>query len=57
MTEKLLSIIEKQYTLTELNVGDMAKLKANGMTFMVKAYKAEGLGHISVMQAKGFFGL
>ena len=57
MTEKLLSVIEKQYPLTELNVGDMAKLKANGMTFMVKAYKAEGLGHISVMQAKGFFGL
>ena len=57
MTEKLLSVIEKQYTLTELNVGDMAKLKANGMTFTVKAYKAKGLGHVSVMRAKGFFGL
>ena len=27
------------------------------MTFTIKAYKAEGLGHVSVMRAKGFFGL
>ena len=57
MTEKLLSMIAKRYTLTELNIGDMAKLKANGMTFTIKAYKAKGLGHVSVMRAKGFFGL
>lgn len=57
MTENILSIIKEQYKLTELNVGDMARLKANGMTFTVRAYKAEGLGHISVMCAKGFFGL
>lgn len=57
MTEKLLNIIKEQYNLSELNIGDMASLKANGMTFAIKAYKAEGLGHISVMRAKGFFGL
>lgn len=57
MTEKLLNIIKEQYNLSERNVGDMASLKANGMTFTIKAYKAEGLGHISVMRAKGFFGL
>lgn len=57
MTEKLLSMIAKRYALTELNIGDMAKLKANGMTFTIKAYKAKGLGHVSVMRAKGFFGL
>lgn len=57
MTEKLLNIIKEQYNLSERNVGDMASLKANGMTFTIKVYKAEGLGHISVMRAKGFFGL
>ena len=57
MTEKLLSMIAKRYALTELNIGDMAKLKANGMTFTIKAYTAKGLGHVSVMRAKGFFGL
>lgn len=36
MTEKLLSMIAKRYALTELNIGDMAKLKANGMTFTIK---------------------
>ena len=35
----------------------MSSLKANGMTFTVKAYKADGLGHVSVMRANGFFGL
>jgi hypothetical protein len=27
------------------------------MTFTVEAYHAQGLGHVSVMRAKGFFGL
>jgi len=57
MTDKILSILKEKYVLTELPVGDMEKLKANGMTFDIKAYKAKGLGHISVMRAKGFFGL
>lgn len=57
MTDAILNIISERYKLTEINIGDMAKLKANGMTFTVKAFKAEGLGHISVMRAKGFFGL
>ncbi len=57
MTEKLLNILEKEYPLEEIDVGDMSTLKANGMTFSVKAYNAVGLGHVSVMRAKGFFGL
>ncbi len=57
MTEKLLSMIGKRFPLTEKDVGSFAALKANGMKFTVKAYQAEELGHVSVMQAKGFFGL
>lgn len=57
MTEKILNVIDQTFKLTELPVGEMALLKANGMTFSVKAYKAQGLGHVSVMRAKGFFGL
>ena len=57
MTEKLLNIISKKYALIELDVGDMARLKASGMSFVIKAYNAKGLGHVSVMHAKGFFGL
>ena len=57
MTEKLLSMVQEKYPLTEMEVGDMKKLKANGMSFAVQAYKAAGLGHVSVMRAKGFFGL
>lgn len=57
MTDKLLDVLEKKYVLTELDIGEFSLLRANGMKFYVKAYRAEGLGHVSVMKAKGFFGL
>lgn len=57
MTEKLLYLMNTRYRLTPIDIGEMAKLKANGMTFTVSAYYAKGLGHVSVMRAKGFFGL
>ena len=57
MTEKMLSAIQARYPLTALDVGEFSTLKANGMTFSIQAYHAEGLGHVSVMRAKGFFGL
>ena len=57
MVNTLLALIKEKYPLTELNVGDAARLKVNGMTFAVSAYSAEGLGHISVMRATGIFGL
>ncbi len=57
MTNKILDIIKTKYPLSRIDAGDMATLKASGMKFSVEAYKAEGLGHVSVMRAKGFFGL
>ena len=57
MTDKILSIIKNKYPLSPIDVGEMRTLKANGMKFTVQAYKAEGLGHVSLMRAKGFFGL
>ena len=57
MTDKLLNLIQERYPIVELPIGKYSKLKANGMTFTVQAYRAEGLGHVSVMKAKGFFGL
>ena len=57
MTDKILSRLQQKYSLTAIDAGEFAKLKANGMTFTVGAFHAEGLGHVSVMRAKGFFGL
>ena len=57
MTNTLLERIKSKYPLRALDVGDMKTLKASGMTFTVEAYDAQGLGHVSVMRAKGFFGL
>lgn len=54
MTDKILSVLKAGFKVEEL---ESTKLKANGMTFDVCSYKAEGLGHVSVMRARGFFGL
>ena len=57
MTNTILSLIKKKYPLRALEVGEFAKMKVSGMKFIVQAYHAEGLGHVSVMRATGFFGL
>lgn len=57
MTDKILSRLQQKYPLTPIDAGEFAQLKANGLTFTVQAFHAEGLGHVSVMRAKGFFGL
>ena len=57
MLNKMLEIIEKSFELKEIDVKEYANVKAKGMKFEIKAYYAKGLGHISVMIAKGFFGL
>lgn len=35
----------------------MTRLKVSGMTFDIQAFRVAGLGHVSSMVAKGFFGL
>lgn len=55
MIDKLLSLIGERYPLTDAD--SISGLKASGMKFDIKSYKAEGFGHVSVMTAKGFFGL
>ena len=55
MINDLLSLIAERYPLTDAE--DINGLKASGMKFNIRSYKAEGLGHVSVMTAKGMFGL
>ena len=57
MTNFLLEIINKHHALKSKSVGGFESFKAKGMKFVCEAYGAEGLGHVSVMRAKGFFGL
>ena len=57
MTEKLLKIIADKFPVTEIDAGEMKTLKASGMKFDIREFHAEGLGHVSVMKASGFFGL
>ena len=57
MMDKLLNVLKSQFDLQEMQVGEYEKLKAKGMTFTIRQFYAEGLGNVSVMAAKGFFGL
>lgn len=57
MTDRLLSMISERFVLTKIDAGEFSRLKVNGMDFHISSYRAEGLGHVSVMRAKGFFGL
>lgn len=56
MTEKALALLSDRFLLTQIPAGEFAALKIRGMRFTVRAYEAKGLGHVSVLQAKGFFG-
>ena len=57
MDSKVLDMISKNYRLTEKEVGEEGCFKAAGMKFKTRLFKADGLGSVSVMKAKGFFGL
>lgn len=57
MTTRLLSLINEKHPLSEIDCGEFASMKVKGMKFTIKAFKAEGLGHVSLMQAKIMGGL
>ena len=57
MTDKILNLIKDHHALSQKSVGEFTTFKAKGMTFTCEAFEAEGLGHVSVMRANGFFGL
>lgn len=57
MTDRMLALLGERFKLTPVEPGEFAVMKVSGLTFRTTAYKAEGLGQVSVMKASGFFGL
>ena len=57
MMQVMCDAIGKAFPLTKLDCGEFRVLRLNGMTFHIRAFHAEGLGHVSAMSAKGFLGL
>jgi len=57
MIEAMLSAIRAQFPLTEMSCGQYHNMKVKGMKFVVRRFKAEGLGTVSTMVATGFLGL
>ena len=57
MIEKMLEALGKACPMRQLDVGEYARLKISGMTFLIRRFHADGLGPVSAMTASGFFGL
>ena len=57
MNSILLQKIAEKHPMKSIDAGEFSSLSAAGMKFEISAYYAEGLGHVSFMSAKGFFGL
>ncbi len=57
MISKLLNAISDMYPLIEKGASGFDGIKVKGMKFAINSYEAKGLGHVSTMCAKGFFGL
>ena len=57
MIQKMLRAITAKYHLNAITLGEFSKMKVSGMEFRVWAFHAEGLGHVSAMEASGMFGL
>ncbi len=53
----LVNKIGERYELRPIDCAEFSKMEINNMAFEISAYEAVGLGHVSVMRAKGFFGL
>lgn len=54
---RMLEKLEESFKLEKLSAGEFEKIKVSGMNFSIERYHAVGLGNVSVMSAKGFFGL
>lgn len=57
MIQKMLRTITAKHHLNAITIGEYAKMKVGVMNFQIWAFHAEGLGHVSAMQATGMFGL
>ena len=55
--KELLKIVKDGYELEPVDCSEYKGLKVSGMKFELQAFRAKGLGHVSIMSARGFFGL
>ena len=57
MIGKMLLKISERYPLHLQDPDDVLQLRVNGMKFHIRSFRVQGLGHVSTMEAAGFFGL
>ena len=57
MNNEYLELIGRFFPLTERPATDLNTFKVNGMNFETRAFTAEGLGNVALMEASGMLGM
>jgi len=57
MTGKLLLKIAERFPLHLQDPQEVRHMRVSGMAFSIRSFRVKGLGHVSSMEARGFFGL
>ena len=55
--EIITSRFNKLYKLKELDAGDVGRIKVKPMSFVIRHYEVEDIGHFVIMQGKAMLGL
>lgn len=57
MNDMVLKLLEKDFKLRHLNIGNDVHLSAKGMDFVINSYDIEGYGHLCTIAMKAMLGL
>ena len=57
MVRKLLEDVQNMYTCKKVDIGVFDTVKAEGSTFHIEAYDAQGMGRVTLIEMTGFLKL
>lgn len=57
LNEGLFEILNKEFKLNKLEIGEYHKVDKKGMHFVIDSYEVEGIGHLSILEMKAMCGL
>ena len=56
VNDKIRSMVEARFPVTELDIGELAVAQGNGMTFRTRVFDAAGAGRLCLMEMDSAFG-
>ncbi len=56
VNDKICSMVQDRFPVTELDIGELAVAEGNGMTFYTRVFDAVGAGRLCLMEMDSAFG-